>query len=98
MLDESLSIRFEKRPNPPCRGRRDESNDPPTIQTSAALGEKKSSDYIHAGFLPQIISLFYLHVEISGAERGMISDNMTQANCSTFLMMGLLGLGPGGGI
>lgn len=49
------------------------------------------------GFLPPVVSLFHLHVMISGARGGMTSDNMTQASSKMFLVMGQSGLGAGVG-
>lgn len=51
-----------------------------------------SSAHMYTGFLPQVLSIFCLRVEVSGVEGAM-----TQLNSTVFLLTEPSGLGTGGG-
>lgn len=48
--------------------------------------------HMYTGFLPQVLSIFCLRMEVSGVEGAM-----TQLNSTVFLITELSGLGTGGG-
>lgn len=88
---ECLSIWFEKLSPSHHTGRKDESNDPPTVTATSPLGGKLCS-HVHWLSPPKFFLSFYLRVEVSGVEGGM-----THLNSTEFLIKEPLGLSTGGG-